>query len=122
MVIRLVLCNRKYDADQPYYYIGRPSPLGNPFRVTVQTITNRNNACDKYHEYFYREIANFQNELDYLIHLTTQYGILQLVCFCSPLRCHGDTVIEYLKQELLKLGYDVVIERNQNAYYREQSS
>ena len=111
--ITLKLCNRKYDATKPYYYIGRPSPLGNPFRVTVQTITNRNNACDNYHKYFYSELDIFKDELDYLVYLATENGILQLVCYCSPLRCHGDTIIEYLKGELLKNGYDVVIERNE---------
>jgi hypothetical protein len=62
MQVRLILCNRKYDSTKPHYYIGRPSPLGNPFRVTVQTITNRNNACDNYHKYFYSELDNFKND------------------------------------------------------------
>lgn len=114
MQVRLILCNRKYDSTKPHYYIGRPSPLGNPFRVTVQTITNRNNACDNYHKYFYSELGNFKNELDYLVYLATENGILQLVCYCSPLRCHGDTVIGYLKDQLLSNGFDVIVERKEN--------
>lgn len=113
MHVCLILCNRKYDSTKPYYYIGRPSPLGNPFSMTVKTIQERNRVCDEYESYFSSALPYHSELLADLLNLAMEHGILQLVCYCSPLRCHGDTIIEYLKEELLKNGYDVVIERNE---------
>ena len=111
--ITLTLCNRKYDSTKPYYYIGRPSPLGNPFAMTVKTIQERNRVCDEYDSYFPSTLPYLVEHVADLLNLAIEHGTLQLVCYCSPLRCHGDTIIEYLKGELLKNGYDVVIERNE---------
>ena len=113
MQVRLILCNRKYDSTKPHYYIGRPSPLGNPFSMTVKTIQERNRVCDGYESYFQSALSYHVELIGELLNLAIEHGVLQLVCFCSPLRCHGDTIIEYLKGELLKNGYDVVIERNE---------
>lgn len=65
MQVRLILCNRKYDSTKPHYYIGRPSPLGNPFAMTVKTIQERNRVCDGYESYF-------QSALSYHVELISE--------------------------------------------------
>lgn len=112
--VRLILCNRKYDPELPYQYIGRPSPLQNPFPMVNQSIRERNRVCDEFLVYFHGALPALEHELNDLLSLAVDYGVLQLVCFCSPCRCHGDTIIVYLKAQLLKHGYDVVVERNEN--------
>lgn len=111
MQICLILCNRKYDSTKPHYYIGRPSPLGNPFSMTVKSIQERNRVCDEYESYFPSALSYLVEPIAGLLDLAVEHGVLQLVCYCAPLRCHGDTVINYLKDELLKEGYDVVTEK-----------
>lgn len=110
MPIRLILCNRKYDSSIPYYYIGRPSPLGNPFSMTVKTIQERNRVCDEYESYFESAKAYHVELIAELLNLAITHGTLQLVCYCAPERCHGNTIAQYLKEKLLEEGYDVVIE------------
>ena len=108
--ITLKLCNRKYDATKPYYYIGRPSPLGNPFSMVTKSIAERNRVCDEYESYFESAKAYHVELMANLLNLAIEHGILQLICYCAPDRCHGDTVIEHLKAELLKEGFDVIVE------------
>ena len=63
-------------------YIGRGSPWGNPFRIGPDG--TRDEVCDKYDAW-----------LDTQPHLIARLPKLQgrdLVCFCSPQRCHGITL------------------------------
>ena len=114
MQVRLILCNRKYDSTKPHHYIGRPSPLGNPFAMTVKTIQERNRVCDGYESYFQSALSYHVELIGELLNLAIEHGVLQLVCFCSPERCHGDTVIGHLKDQLLSNGFDVIVERKEN--------
>lgn len=71
-------------------YIGRPSVLQNPFKISA-TCT-RDQSCALFRKYFLTEIANRNSlilgELNKL-----QYDDL-LMCFCDPEACHGHTVKE----------------------------
>lgn len=81
-------------------YIGRPSPLGNPFPITKSQ--SRDAVCDLYDQWFAQRVAEndpaIMQELNRLHQLGKQRGILKLGCFCSPHRCHGETIKEYLEQ------------------------
>jgi hypothetical protein len=81
-------------------YIGRPSPLGNPFPITKSQ--SRDAVCDLYDQWFSQRVAEsdpaIMQELNRLHQLGKQRGILKLGCFCSPYRCHGETIKEYLEQ------------------------
>ena len=71
-------------------YIGRGGPYGNPFEIGKDG--TRDEVVDKYKEWFYAKIekdANFKERIHSL-----QGKVLG--CFCYPLRCHGDVIIEYL--------------------------
>lgn len=78
-------------------YIGRGSPLGNPYPITH--INDRDYVCDAYEEYLDNEITKKNpviiKELDRLRNIHNQRQ-LTLVCFCHPKRCHGLTIRNYL--------------------------
>ena len=89
----VVHCKKeKYDV-----YIGRPSKWGNPFthikdRKTKAefVVATRKESIDKYREW----ILNQPELLKDLHELKDK----TLGCWCKPLDCHGDVIIEYLEQ------------------------
>lgn len=85
-------------------YIGRPSPLGNPFYMTNEAM--RDKVCDQYQEWFDRKVeANdpkVMAELNRLLELGKQ-GPVKLICFCAPKRCHGDTIARFLNGKIKEL-------------------
>ena len=81
------------DSGQPFdIYIGRGSPLGNPFPIEHGTDKDRAQVIEKYREYFYEKIAPNPEMKKYLESLRG----LKLGCHCKPLPCHGDIIAEYL--------------------------
>jgi hypothetical protein len=73
----------KGDAPANAVYIGRGSPWGNPF-VIGQDGT-RDGVCDR-----------FEREVLPTLDLKPLIG-KDLVCFCAPKRCHGDSIIKALR-------------------------
>lgn len=63
-------------------YIGRGSPYGNPFVIGPDG--DRDMVCDLYDQH----LAQDERRLMALDNLRGK----DLVCFCSPKRCHGDTL------------------------------
>ena len=61
-------------------YIGRGSLYGNPFIISKHT--TRDEVCDK-----------FEKEILPLLDVSSLRG-RDLVCFCAPLRCHGDAILK----------------------------
>ncbi len=93
--------------NMPYYlnvYIGRGSVLGNPYPVTSETSGSRderrNQVCDKYTQWFEMSMNDMNSpqhrEMVRLWKLLKEGKHLNLQCFCSPLRCHGDTLKAFL--------------------------
>jgi len=66
-------------------YIGRGSPYGNPYVVDVHG--TREEVIEMFRKY----------ELPHL-DLKPLRG-KHLVCFCKPLACHGDVLLEAVKQK-----------------------
>jgi hypothetical protein len=73
----------KYDV-----YIGRPSIWGNPFIIGRDG--TREEVIEKYRDYVL-------NSPDLLSRLPTLHGKI-LGCFCAPLPCHGDVLLELLEK------------------------
>lgn len=71
-------------------YIGRGSPYGNPFVIGKDG--DRNEVCDKY------ERALLNNP-QLLAKVKTELKGKDLVCFCAPKRCHGDTLLRIANEE-----------------------
>lgn len=80
-------------------YIGRGSPLGNPFVMKNSSPAERDRVCNAYEVWFEenKETEKVAKELKRLYKLS-QKGDLILGCFCYPKRCHGDTIKKFLEQ------------------------
>ena len=91
----------KHTYTGPGVYIGRPSPLGNPFHIGP-TCTRAQSIAK--HETWFRQ--------EFLVHpvlhaafkcLVERYyrtGTLTLICWCAPEPCHGDTLAKIIKEIL----------------------
>lgn len=80
-------------------YVGRPSTLGNPFKVSMHQ--PRLVAIEKYQAWIEDKIIQgdpaILYELEHLFAPLLRNEKLALVCWCSPKPCHADI----LKQILL---------------------
>lgn len=90
------------------FYIGRPSVLGNPFThlkgktLAKFTVNTREESIEKYEEYFKEKMLTdsyFKEEVEYLRKIHLNGGNVHLICWCSPLSCHGDIIKKYLEGE-----------------------
>ena len=77
-------------------YIGRPSPLGNPFVIGKDG--TREEVIRKYAEWLPTNKAA-QDELRDLRNRHRLLGNLTLVCWCAPLACHGDVIAKEIEGE-----------------------
>jgi len=79
-------------------YVGRGSPLGNPFKITKTQ--PRHMAIDMYGVWLKEVIINegqsVMAELDRLFQILIKEQSLTLICYCSPKLCHGDIVSYFL--------------------------
>lgn len=85
--------------------VDRRSPLGNPFRMTVEE--DRERVCSQYEVYFQSMLsgeahvgeerrAAFLAELSRLADIYRVYRRLRLFCWCAPRRCHAETIRNFL--------------------------
>lgn len=81
------------DAPADAVYIGRGSKWGNPYKMSMPGWTNkdgifrtRNEACDLFEQMV-------QDEPDFIKEIKEELKGKDLVCFCKPKRCHGDTLL-----------------------------
>jgi len=91
-------------------YIGRPSPLGNPYthlkwvasRPGMFLVNNREEAIAKYEVWIKDVLAKDSPQKEAYTQLQEQLekeGELSLVCWCAPLACHGDVLKKLLEGE-----------------------
>lgn len=78
--------------DEDYdVYIGRGSPLGNPF--SAQTL-GRLKAIELYHEHYLPAlIEEGKITMEYLQSLKGK----RLGCHCKPQPCHGDKLVDIIE-------------------------
>lgn len=92
------------------YYIGRGSLLGNPFthlpsaiRGTVM-VANREEACNRFDEYLDEQLKNHESSCSHMLDILEQElqanGEINLVCFCAPHKCHGDSIKHKLMERI----------------------
>lgn len=99
--IKIKVVNRK-DFPTSGEYIGRPSPLGNPFKIGRDG--SREQTIEKYRRWLWTQIQQQTPAYDELRRLATIacQRELDLICWCAPLQCHGDVIknaITWLQQE-----------------------
>lgn len=75
-------------------YVGRPSALGNPFRIGPDG--PRDAVIAKYREWLWDKIQTqdeaVMRELYSLRRIHRVTGDLNLVCWCAPEACHADVI------------------------------
>jgi len=82
---------RRFELDQGVR-IDRLSEFGNPFRIGKDG--GRETVIAKYRDYFYKRIAT---DKQFYFNVQALRG-KKLACWCTPLPCHGDIIIEYLEK------------------------
>ena len=108
----ITVVNRYKNTGGGGIFIGRPSPLGNPFSHLdnvakhVTKVATREEAVAHYAEWLDEKIASRDpdviRELNRLLWMARD-GPIKLVCFCAPKSCHGDVIRERLFQRLSEL-------------------
>lgn len=91
-------------------YIGRPSPLGNPFSHLPNTkaqfsVKDRDEAVSKFEDYLRSNInkdLSITREMKRLYRSWKEHGELTLVCWCAPKACHGDVIKKLLEEKSRK--------------------
>ena len=73
-----------------HVYIGRGSMFGNQYVIGKDG--TREEVIEKYREWFYKRIRK-ERFLKEVLKLRGK----TLGCFCFPLQCHGDVIIDFLK-------------------------
>jgi hypothetical protein len=97
----IIIRNAKY-YDGPGVYVGRPSVLGNPFKIGKDGTTTREDAIRRYDEWFNNQLqSSVQIEEAVIQCLSTLYKTkkLTLICWCYPKSCHADII----KNKLLEI-------------------
>jgi hypothetical protein len=79
-------------------YIGRPSPLGNPYKISYHF--NRHDIISYYAQYIRNALISrdkdFLTELNRLFQILINNQKLNLICWCAPKACHGDVIRQLL--------------------------
>jgi len=82
--------NKYHNPPENAVYIGRGSPFGNPFMIGRDG--DRDSVCDKYEEYI-------KSKPELIKLAKARLKGKNLVCFCKPKRCHGDTLLKIANEE-----------------------
>jgi len=81
------------DALPGQAYVGRPSPLGNPFQRGRHG--SRAQVIARYRRWLWRRLQEpgsiQRRELERLLG-RAQAGRLELLCWCAPLPCHAEVI------------------------------
>jgi hypothetical protein len=89
-----------YTWDARVVYVGRPSPLGNPF--TAKEEGSREAAINKFETWFLKALDRPQSpqmqSMKFLLGCLLSGEDIALQCWCAPLPCHADII----KRELEK--------------------
>ncbi len=80
-------------------YVGRGTPLGNPFPITVNN--DREKVLRLYRAYLYSKIKQQDESVlrffKYIKRQEAKNGNVTLLCHCHPLPCHAEIIIEAIE-------------------------
>lgn len=90
----------KYHKNVPKeaIYIGRPSPFGNPFSHMKEKVAQgflvetREQAVEVFE-------AWVKGQPDLIKKIKIELKGKELVCFCKPLKCHGDVLLQIANED-----------------------
>lgn len=87
---KAIVVNAK--TDEYDIFIGRPSILGNPFKIGQDG--TREEVIEKYRQWFYAPQRRGIREFAKRRCTGKRCG-----CFCAPEPCHGDVIIEFVNND-----------------------
>lgn len=102
-----------HKATKHDFYIGRGSPLGNPYsskpsKLAEEMVDSRKQPIELYERWvsnaLHDETPHVFEYLGEMIDHYREHGKLYLVCFCSPKSCHGDVIKEILETAINVTG------------------
>ena len=98
MIEETTVVNIKHPNAGLSTYIGRGSPFGNPYSHLPNTkavwrVNSRGEAIAKYRTWFITKVRTDAIFLKKVLDLRGK----KLGCFCHPLPCHGEIIVEFLK-------------------------
>jgi len=98
---KLEVINVKNYEDTDYIYIGRPSDYGNPYaskhsNIALKKVNSKTDALILFEEY----INKHPELVDQLIKEMRESLTHKLGCWCKPSRCHGDILVQKIKERL----------------------
>jgi hypothetical protein len=74
---------------QPWVYVGRPTPLSNPYRF--QPGDTREALLEQYRRWLWQKLR--ENDWRVLLQLRSITEETALVCSCAPRSCHADVIV-----------------------------
>jgi hypothetical protein len=90
--------NKKtYDGEG--VYVGRPTSLGNPFKIGPDG--SRNEVIEKYRHWLSEGLSGDNPAMRMFANLfdeVSETGKLTLICWCAPEGCHADVIKEFLME------------------------
>ena len=93
-------------------YVGRPTPLGNPFRLLREE--DRDQVVARYAVWLEEELRQgnpaVTRALEELYRRLKRQGALTLLCFCAPRRCHAEVIAERLRRRAEAEGLQAEVE------------
>ena len=97
---------RTYKGDG--VYVGRPSPLGNPFshvpsELAEFRVATREEAVDRYRDWLRKALETdpkVRKAFDELVEFYRCFGSLTLVCWCVPQSCHAEVIRDFILETL----------------------
>ena len=103
-MVEIRVLNKRLVADRGEY-VGRPSPLGNPFKLERES--DRESVIERYEVWLHEKIRTRNkvvcDELNRLYKIARDSGVLELLCWCAPKRCHADVIRFVLLKQLKKV-------------------
>lgn len=99
-MIEVINVKHREFGDPVYTYIGRPSPLGNPYEIGRDG--SREAVIEKYERHLEKALSapgRIRDEFERLVGLA-EGRTLRLGCWCSPQACHGDVVKRKIEERL----------------------
>jgi hypothetical protein len=88
---------REYDG--PGVYIGRGSPLGNPYPICG--LVTREYAITLYYVWLrdtYKRDNMVRKAINDLLSRYIRGEEIVLICYCAPKSCHGDEIARFVKE------------------------
>lgn len=96
-----VVNRHRHEITANDYYIGRNTPLGNPFEINANR--SREEALALYKPYILEKIKAKDFLVCHMlnnIYKEAKRGNVFLVCSCKPLGCHGDFLKNLIEEKL----------------------